>query len=77
MKRRTVAYDGKLPSSTGGMKRPRTLRQNALATKISRHQSRQRSSVRRPTPKIPRNRVARRPVTPWVIAVTSTTTAPR
>ena len=59
------------------MKRPCTARQNAVVTKVVRHQVRQRLSVRTVTPSSSRSRATRAGVSPACIAVTSTTTAPR
>lgn len=68
---------GSVSTATGGMKRPLTPRQNGLATNVSRHQARQRFSVRTLTPSHARRRAAGAAVMPPAIAVTSTTTAPR
>ena len=67
---------GSSDSSTRGMNRARALFQNALSTKFSSHQARQRSKVRSLSPNSLRNRSTRLRFNPCIMALSNTTTAP-
>jgi hypothetical protein len=71
-RKRSISAAGRRSCSTGGMNAARAICQNALIVKSSRHDNRQRTTVRRSTPTALASCRIRRSVTPCCIIDTST-----